>query len=223
MSSRHAPGKFVPAPGDENLTSPIVSDAMDALGRRGQVLEAGIRPLVAGTRAFGRAATLQFAPNTLDDADPYRDSIDFIDGLGPGDVAVLATGATTRAASWGELFSAAAIGHGAVGVITDGCLRDTPKIAGLGFPAFSRGHLPLDYRARMRVVATAQPVVLAGVTIHPGDIVLADDDGIAVIPQDVEQEILDRARARAAAESTVLNELLHGDGLRAVWERHGIL
>ncbi|CAM5479038.1 hypothetical protein GCM10010329_29940 [Streptomyces spiroverticillatus] len=216
-------GPFVPLPGDEALTSPIVSDALDAAGRRGQVLEAGLRPLVPGSRCFGRAATVQFAPTTLDSADPYDDSISFIDGLLPGAVAVVATADSTRSAFWGELFSAAALGHGAVGVVTDGCLRDTPKIAGLGFPAFARGNRPLDYRARMRIVAAAEPVVLRGVTVHPGDLVLADDDGVAVIPQDIEEDVLDRARSRAAAESTVLAELLAGDGLRTVWERHGIL
>ncbi|WP_206681717.1 RraA family protein [Actinomadura sp. J1-007] len=139
------------------------------------------------------------------------------------EVAVVATGDSARSAFWGELFSAAAIGRGAAGIVTDGCLRDSPKIAALGFPAFARGRRPLDYRARMRVVARAQPVVLGGVTIRPGELVMADDDGVAVVPASVEEQVLARARARVETESTVLEELLAGDGLRTVWERHGVL
>ncbi|AKU17313.1 RraA family protein [Luteipulveratus mongoliensis] len=214
---------FVAEPGDERLTSAILSDALDAVGRRHQVLSPAIRPVVPGMRVFGRAATVQFAPTTLDSENPYDEAIDFIDELQAGSVAVVATGNSSRSAFWGELFSAAAIGRGASGVITDGCLRDTPKIADLGFPAFTRGNRPIDYRARMRVVAQAEPVILDGVTVQPGDLLLADDDGIVVIPQGAEHEVLERARARAVAERRVLHELLAGDGLRAVWRRHGIL
>jgi 4-hydroxy-4-methyl-2-oxoglutarate aldolase len=64
---------------------------------------------------------------------------------------------------------------------------------------------------------------LGGVNISPGDIVCADDDGVVVIPQLVEVKVLEAARARAAAESTVLEELLAGSTLRQVWTRHGIL
>lgn len=208
---------------DDRFTSPVISDSLDAAGQRGQVLAPGIEPLVPGSRLLGRAATVQFAPVTEDGPDPYEDAIAFIDGLRPGEVAVVATGDSARSAFWGELFSAAAIGRGAVGVVTDGCLRDSPKIAALGFPAFARGRRPLDYRARMRVVAQARPVVLGGVTIRPGELVMADDDGVAVVPASVEDQVLARARARVETESTVLEELLAGDGLRTVWERHGVL
>jgi 4-hydroxy-4-methyl-2-oxoglutarate aldolase len=214
---------FQPSPGDQQLSSAIISDALDAVGHRGQVLAGGITPLVAGSRAFGRAATLQFAPSAVDSADPYDDAITFIDALTPGAFVVIATADSARSAFWGELFSAAAHGHGAVGTLCDGAVRDTPKIAALGYPVFARSRHPLDYRARMQIVASNEPVVLAGVTICPGDLVLADDDGVVVIPQDVEADVLTRARARVSAESTVLQELLDGDSLRTVWERHAIL
>ena len=112
---------------------------------------------------------------------------------------------------------------GAVGVITDGNLRDTPKIIGLGFPAFSPSRRPIDYRARMRVAETGTPVIVGGVTIEPGDLVLADDDGAVVIPRAAEDAVMALARARAHAESTVLNELLAGESLSTVWDRHHIL
>jgi 4-hydroxy-4-methyl-2-oxoglutarate aldolase len=223
MSSAERP-KFVPMPGDERITSAIISDSLDAAGLRHQVLETRLAPLVTGSRIFGRAWTVQFESSTDDNpADPYGAAIDYISAIGHGEVAVMATADSNESAFWGELFSAAALGAGAAGVITDGNLRDTPRIVHLGFPAFSRSRRPLDYRMRMRVVATGEPVTIGGVNCRSGDLVLADDDGVVVIPVEREDEVLDRARSRVASESTVLAELLAGESLRAVWDRHGVL
>jgi len=211
-------------PGDERLTSAMLSDALDECGLRDQVLDARLAPLVAGSRSFGRAATARFARSEADQPDdPYGAAIDFISGLRRGELVVIATEQSNDSAFWGELFSAAAIGAGVVGVVTDGNLRDTPKIAGLGFPAFSRSRRPIDYRRRMALVDTREPVTIGGVTIATGDIVLADDDGVVVVPREHEAEVLAAARRRAAGESVVLGELLAGETLRTVWDRHRIL
>jgi len=215
---------FEQEPGDERLTTAMLSDALDECGLRSQVLEHRLIPVVAGSRAFGRAATARFVPSSDDNSDdPYGAAIDFISGLQRGELAVLATNQSNASAFWGELFSAAAIGAGGVGIVTDGNLRDTSKIAGLGFPAFARSHRPIDYRRRMQLVESRGAVTIGGALIANGDLVMADDDGIAVIPQAQEQEVLAAARKRAAAESTVLKELLAGESLRSVWDRHRIL
>lgn len=215
---------FAALPGDERITGAILSDSLDAAGLRNQVLERRLAPLVAGSRAFGRAWTISFEP-TDDDSpvDPYGAAIDYISDIRAGEIAVIGTNASNRSAFWGELFSAAALGAGAVGVVTDGNLRDTDKIAGLGFPAFSISRRPLDYRARMRVASTGETVRLEGVAIASGDLVLADDDGVVVVPRQIEDRVLELARARVAAETTVLSELLAGETLRTVWDRHGVL
>ena len=211
------------------MTTPILSDSLDAAGWRHQVLEQRLAPLVPGSRAFGRAATITFAPFAADDdvgrsdPDPYRAAIDFIDGISAGQLVVIATGQSNASAYWGELFSAAAMGSGAVGVITDGNLRDTPKIIGLGFPAFSPSRRPIDYRARMRVAETE----------HPGHRGWCHDRTRRPCPgrrrrhrrhpRAAEDAVMALARARAQGESTVLNELLAGESLSTVWDRHHIL
>jgi regulator of RNase E activity RraA len=210
--------------GDERLTSAMLSDALDECGLREQVLETRLAPLVPGSRSFGRAATARFVPSEADRPDdPYGAAIDFISGLRRGELVVIATAESNASAFWGELFSAAAIGAGAVGVLTDGNLRDTPKIAGLGFPAFSRSRRPIDYRRRMAITGVREPVTIGGVRIASGDLVFADDDGVVVVPRDRETEVLVAARRRADGESVVLAELLAGETLRAVWDRHRIL
>lgn len=209
---------------DGRLTSAMLSDALDECGLRAQVLESHLAPVVAGSRAIGRAATVRFAPSSEDKPeDPYGYAIDFISGLQRGELVVIATGESNASAFWGELFSAAAIGSGVVGVVTDGNLRDTGKIAGLGFAAFSRSRRPIDYRRRMQIVETRETVTIGGVRIANGDLVIADDDGVVVVPREREADVLSVARLRAAGESTVLEELLAGESLRAAWDRHCIL
>jgi len=205
------------------LTSPILSDSLDAVGARQQVMVREVLPLVAGSRVVGRAHCVQFAPTAADSADPYGRAMDFIDELAPGSVAVVATGGDSRTAYWGELFSAAAMGRGAAGAICDGPVRDSPKVRQLGFPVFAVGTRPIDFRARMQIVAAGEPVQCGAVVVAPGDLILADDDGVVVIPSALESEVLRLAVARATAERTVLTELLSGAGLREVWERWHVL
>lgn len=105
----------------DRLYSSQVADSLDVLGFRDQVMHAGINPLRRGLRAFGPAATLQFSPIASDPGpDPYRTFIDYMDAIAPRSVAVLATSTSERSGVWGELFSAAAIGAGVAGMVTDG-------------------------------------------------------------------------------------------------------
>lgn len=217
--------RFEDVPGEvaDRLTSAMVSDSLDASGVRGQVMVASIGPVTSGSRAVGRARTVCFEPSDRDSDDPYGAAMDFIDSLGPGTVAVIASGGDERTAYWGELFSAAAKGHGAVGTVCDGPVRDVAKVRKVGYDLFAPSFRPLDYRARMHVVSMAQPVECGGVRVAPDDLVFADDDGVVVVPRAVEAEVLSRAMARAMAESNVLEELLGGASLREVWERWRVL
>lgn len=205
------------------LNSAILSDSLDAVGVRGQVMIADVVPVQPGLRAIGRASTICFEPDDSDGPDPYADAIEAIDTLTPGSLVVIATGADPRTAYWGELFSAAATGRGAVGTVTDGPTRDTAKVRGLGYPLFGNGTRPLDYRARMAITRRDTDVVCGGVRVAPGDLVLADDDGVVVVPRSVEGAVLERGVARALAESSVLSELLGGARLQDVWNRWGVL
>jgi regulator of RNase E activity RraA len=210
---------------DEGVTAAMVADSLDSLGWRAQVLSPSIRPLDIGAAAIvGRARTVQFADAVdVDEAQPYAAAIAFIDSLKPGDVAIVATSDNLTTAYWGELFSAAALGRGAGGVVTDGCIRDVEKIAELGFPAFSAGYRPVDFRGRAGVVAVGARVRIGGVTIAQGDVVVADRDGVVIVPEDMLGKVTELANERSRAESTVLAELLGGDGLETVWRRHGVL
>ena len=200
-----------------------LSDALDSLGFRDQVLAGRFVPLTREARAVGRAATLRFEIVDHDVEEPYDAAIAFIDALEPGSLVLIATGGSERSAYWGELFSCAAIGRGATGVVCDSYLRDSPKVAELGFPAFARGARPIDYRARMEITSVNRPVSCAGVRVAPGELILADADGVVVVPEAIEAEAIRRANERAQRETNVLDELRAGATLRSVWDRYRVL
>ena len=206
------------------VLAPQVADSLDVVGLRDQVMDAAIQPVQPGLRALGPAVTIEFEPaDDFDDDDPYGDLIEALDSLEPGVVVVISTSSYEASGLWGELFSAAAMGRGAAGVVIDGCSRDTPQVRGLGFPVFAKGQKPLDYKGRQRVVRRDVPIRCGNVVVCPGDWVMADDDGVVVVPEGRAEEVLEIAAARVRGETTVRDELISGDTIRTVWERHGIL
>ena len=216
--------RFGKDPADSKITVAMISDSLDQVGLRNQTLNQRLAPCEPGSRAIGYAKTCRFIPtDDIDPAKPYDAAIDFIDGSQAGDLIVISTDNSNASAFWGELFSAAAKGQGAVGVVTDGNIRDIEKIRAVNFPAFSRSHRPVDFKGRMVLSESGGQVQLGGVKISQGDLVAADDDGIAVVPISHHDQVLELARARAKAESVVLSDLLGGATLREVWTRHGIL
>ncbi|MFT4041293.1 MAG: RraA family protein [Thermomicrobiales bacterium] len=203
----------------------VISDMLDGLGLRDQVLQPGIVPIdpAHAPVLVGRAATMVIASQFEVVAQPYTNQIAAIDALQPGDVAVVAVGGRDDIAVWGELFSNAALARGARGMVTDGCHRDTRMIQALGFPVFSRGARPVDISGRGTVVSHGRPVELAGVRVQPGDIVFAEIDGAAIIPAAVADEVVTKAFEKVAKEDGARQDLRNGALLAEVWARYKVL
>lgn len=209
---------------DPRVRSAMVSDSLDVLSVRNNAMDVRVSALRPYMRAVGLAATVQFVPDSqYDQKDPYGDGIDFLDTLQIGEIAVLSTGGDCLSAFWGELFSAAAKGRGATGVVADGPLRDTQQVVDLDFPAFGQGSRTYDYKGRMRIEAIRIPVICGGVVVNPGDGVIADSDGVVVVPAEHLAKVSELANARAATEKTVLQDLLSGKSVREVWNAYGVL
>jgi regulator of RNase E activity RraA len=203
----------------------VISDMLDGLGLRNQVMRPLVRPINPSSAPVlvGRAATVVVAPQFEVVAQPYTNQIAAIDALSPDDVVVIATGGNDEIAVWGELFSNAAMARGARGIITDGCHRDTRMIQDLGFPVFSRGSRPVDISGRGTVISHGRPIEVAGVRVEPGDVVFAEIDGIAVIPQAVADEVVARAFEKVAKEDGAREDLRNGALLAEVWARYKVL
>ena len=207
------------------LYAAVISDILDQLGYRHQVMTAQIRPIDLAFQGavVGRAATVRYAPQYEVPPEPYTTIIAAIDALQPGDVPVLATGGLESATFWGELFSNAARARGARGAVMDGYHRDTRKILQLGFPVFSTGSRPVDVAGRAQAVDFGRPVVCGGVLVRPGDIIFAEIDGIVVIPQEVARETVDRAFQKVATEDRARMDLRAGALLSQVWQTYKVL
>jgi len=191
------------------LSTAVVSDILDDLGHREHVLDPAIRPLGDARVIAGWANPFVVAEVDELPADPYTGEIAAMDDIAPGDVVLIAAGGSARAACWGELFSTAARARGARGTLIDGYCRDAQVIAALGYPVWCRGLLPLD--------------VVGGLPVQPGDLVVADADGVVAVPAGLAAETVRRALEKVSKENGVRDALAGGSTLRSAYDRFGVL
>ena len=209
-----------------SLSAAILSDVMDSLGLRDQAMKPFMRPLDDASLLVGRARTGLYMPTyTLREGEnPYEVEIALVDDLQPGEVVVLAcNGPSERIAPWGELLSTASVARKAAGCVTDGLVRDVRQIRAMGFAVFTGGIGPLDTKGRARMVDRDVRVECAGVQIDPGDIVFGDVDGVVVIPQAQERQVLSKALEKVTGENHTRDALRTGEPLASVFKRFGIL
>jgi regulator of RNase E activity RraA len=149
--------------------------------------------------------------------------MELLDGIVPGEVVVGAVQSRANAAIWGELLSTHTRAKGGRGVVLDGLSRDSWGIAEMKFPVFARGLSPADSKGRLEVIAIRGTIPVAGVSVSNGDLLLADEDGVVVVPRDVEDEVIRLAFEKVAGEDVMRDILRKGANLRAVFKEHGIL
>lgn len=209
----------------DRLNAAVLSDVLDAMGYRDQVLDPAIRPLDDEVVLMGRARTGLYMEvfHIEPGENPYELEMKLIDDLRPGDVAVLCCAGSRRITPWGELLSTAATARGAGGCLTDGMIRDTRVIREMKFPVFHIGMRPADAQGRGKVVAIDVPVVCGGVRIRTGDLIFGDGDGVVVVPAEAVDEAVTRALAKIDLETTARQELRAGAFLRDVFKRHNVL
>ena len=206
-----------------SLYSAAVCDALDELGFRNQSPRVPLRPLTATGVLVGRCKTTLWADMFHVDPKPYELELVAVDSCRPDDVFVAAAGGSIHSGVWGELLSTAARNRGCVGAIVDGAVRDVMAMRAMGFPAFARGTCVYDSKDRQRVIDLDVPVEIDGVRFSPGDLVIADDDGVVVVPKAAEAETVRLAWEKVHAENTVRDEIRAGAGATEVFRKYGIL
>ena len=208
---------------EQKLYSSVISDVLDKLGYRNQAMRADINPMWPGAVVAGRAHTCLSVDVYETKENHYAMEIEAVDTLKPNDVLVGGTNCSTETALWGELLSTASRARGARGAIVDGYTRDLVMIQKMEFPMFATGTRPLDSMGRSIVFEYGRPVMCGEVLVNEGDIVLADIDGVIVIPRDIEQKTIELALEKVSAEDTVREELLKGAMLGDVYKKYGVL
>ena len=207
----------------QHLYAAVVCDALDALGYPNQSPRVQLRCTSGGPVLVGRCRTTLWADMAHVDPKPYELELLAVDGCKPDDVLIAAAGGSMRSGIWGELLSTAARNSGCVGAIVDGAVRDVSKMQAMGFTTFARGRCIYDSQNRQRVIDVDVPVEIAGVKIEPGDLAIADSDGLVIVPRAIEEKALQRAWEKVHAENITRDAIKQGMKATDAWKKYGIL
>ncbi|MFJ9900983.1 RraA family protein [Streptomyces sp. NPDC091280] len=198
------------------LDTAAVSDALDSLGLPpGQ---GGLRPMWGRPKVAGFARTIELEPLTGEHGGAHI-LTGTVAEVGPLDVVVVANGGRTDVSSWGGIVSVGASVRGVRGVITDGACRDVGQARELAFPVYARAQIPATARGRLRQKSAGEPITVGVVTVNPGDVVLADEGGVVVVPRERAADVLKAAQAVADREAAIEAEVRAGVPLpQAMWD-----
>jgi 4-hydroxy-4-methyl-2-oxoglutarate aldolase len=181
-----------------------VSDAMEQLYGQRAYMSHEMRPLSAAKFAGPAVTVMLKKEEHKEGAAASQGMLDAIDAAKPGSVYVMALENGADYAGIGGLMATAMKYRGLAGAVIDGSVRDTPQIRKLQFPVFSRGVVPSTTINHFRVTGTNIPVTCAGVRVNPGDIVTADEDGVAVVPRARAADVLKKAQELDNTEHSML-------------------
>jgi regulator of RNase E activity RraA len=196
------------------LDSCAVSDALDTLGLPGATT--GIRPLWDVRAAIaGRARTVAAGPRS-DDRPARHIAAAAIEAAADGDVLVIANKGRLDVSCFGGILTLAARRRGIEGVVIDGACRDIAESEKSGFPVFGRAVVPVSARGRIVQLAMEEPVSFAGVTVNPGDFVIADGNGVVFVPAAEVMRVLDLAERIMTREAAMADAVNAGDPVTEV-------
>lgn len=191
----------------ERLATSNLSDALDKLGLRGAVI--GIVPQWGRTRVIGRAVTIRMTAAGAVESKAHL-GVDAIAASAPGDVIVIDNRGDLRNNCWGEILSMGALKQGVSGVVVDGAVRDVDACEDFGFPVHARGTVPVTARGRIVQEAWNLPIRLGDIAVRPGDVVVADVNGVVAIAVEQLERVLDAAEAIFAKEMQMVEALRAG-------------
>ncbi|MEX1211329.1 MAG: RraA family protein [Balneolaceae bacterium] len=206
-----------------DLYSAVICDALDQAGYRRQALGSHFTDYTGSGHVIGRAKTTLWVEMYHEDENPYDLELEAVDSCESDELLVCAAGGSHRSGIWGELLTTAAMNRGCRGVLVHGAIRDIGKMREMQFPVFATGNSPYDSQNRQRVVDLDVVVEIDGVTIQPRDLIFGDEDGIVVIPQQVENEVLRLAREKVNAENESRDAIRNGMKAAEAYRKYGVL
>lgn len=201
----------------EALATSNLSDALDQLGiARCSVV--GIVPRWGKTKVIGRAVTIKMTAAGAVPAKAHL-GVDAIFNSHPGDVIVIDNRGDLYNNCWGEILAMGARQKGVSGVVVDGAVRDVDACEVFGFPVHARGTVPLTARGRIVQEAWNVPVRLGDAPVRPGDVIVADVNGVVVIPVEKVQEVVTAAEEILSKELEMVRALESGESILDVDRR----
>ena len=194
----------------------VVSDVME----RARTMRSDIKP-ISGGRFAGPALTVRLAPGDL------VDCLDALEVAQAGDVIVVDAAGETETSIWGGLMAGLCQKKGVAGAVVDGAIRDIDEIRDLGFPIQSRAVVPRSthspYSQRLEPIEIGVTISCAETVVEPGDLVLADEIGVVVVPRGEAAEVLRLAREQFAREESTRDMIAEGKSLEELLAEFGRL
>lgn len=205
------------------FSAALASDCLDHLGYRNQVLASDIEMISGDGVMMGYAFPVKLEVADVAPEIPYVGLLASLDAIGKDQVYITPSGRLGRSALWGELLSAACAFKGVAGALTDGPVRDVSRMRAMGFKVFGVETVPLDINSRYEVVAHNVPCVIDGVTINPGDLIVADVDGVTVVPTEVIDEVVRQVEEKNSGEGQFRTAVREGMSPSAAFAKFGVL
>ena len=204
-------------------TATVTSQLIKQAGMRTRAVR-GVRPIdPARCRFVGAAVTIRYAPmrEDLDPvasiAHPDNPMTAAIETMAPGAVLVVDAGGRSAGGALGDVLVARLIARGVAAVVSDGAMRDIAAVAGLGMPVFCAAYTPNPSAAQLLAVETGGVIGCGGVLVYPGDIMIGDSDGVAVIPQHLAAKIAEAGLDQEQMEAWIRTRIEHGEPLSGLY------
>ena len=201
----------------EKLSTTNLADALDKEGMRGAVI--GIRPMYECPRIIGRAVTMKVTAAGMWKT-KYHMGVRAIDSASAGDIIVIDNRGDTNNNCWGEILSMGAKMKGVSGVVVDGAARDIDACEEFGFPVYARGAVPITARGRIMEESINEVVRIGDIQVRPGDIVMADVNGVVIIPVEKLDDVVKSAEGIVEKESAMVEELRNGANIVEVDQKY---
>ncbi|CAB5037573.1 MAG: hypothetical protein F2921_03350 [Actinobacteria bacterium] len=201
----------------------LTSDVLDHLGYRNQVLKSDVSMISGDGVMMGYAFPVRLEVVDTYPEVPYVGLLAALDAIQKDQVYVTPSGRMKRAALWGELLSTACAFKGVAGALTDGPVRDVNRMRAMGFKVFGVETDPTDINSRYEVVEHNVQAVIDGVTINPGDLIVGDVDGVAVIPQHMIDIVVAKVEEKNSGESDFRKAVREGMAPSAAFAKFGVL
>lgn len=194
------------------ITTASIADAMQERGHHGYMSSAIGR--VTGEKLVGPAVTVREVPTS--ERMPPTHALEAIDSAAAGSVVVIDCGGESEVAVWGGLMTAGAVANGLAGAVLDAGMRDVEEIQrDFSFTVFARSTIAATTLGRFKTVATGEPVRCGGVTVHAGDLVVGDGDGVVVVPRALVPDVLADAQSIEEREREQTRLILDSGSLAA--------
>lgn len=203
------------------ISTATLTSALIQRGIRRHFMQ-GVRPLQPGQRMAGHAFTLRYIPSRQDLVDRRYDNDTNVqriamESIGPDQVLVIDARGNTATGTMGDILAARIQVRGAVGIVTDGALRDTPALKELDFPIYLGGAAAPPSHLVHHPVDINVPIGCGQVAVIPDDLIVGDDEGVVVIPRHLARAVIDEAWEQERLETWIVKRIKAGESIKGLY------